>query len=169
MKKIVAILLCTAAVFAADGPRRAPGFCLIDTKGQWQDLADYRGKSVLLEFMQTTCPHCSAFTSVLGDLSRKYGDRLAILSVALPPDTPQTMMKFAESHKLAYPLLLDQGQVAVSYVRAPTIEFPNLYLFDAGGMIRNHWEYSVLAKDIFEGNGLSREVDRLLAGAPTKK
>jgi peroxiredoxin len=169
MKRILAILLATAAVFAADAPRRAPGFCLIDSTGQWQDLADYRGKPVLIEFMQTTCPHCVTLSGVLNGLKGKYGDRLAILSVALPPDTPQTMMKFASTHKLPYPLLLDQGQAAVSYVRAPSIEFPNLFLIDANGMIRNHWEYSVLSKDIFEGNGLSREVDKLLAGAPAKK
>ncbi len=173
MKKIAAILLCAAvvfaaSVFAADPPRRAPGFCLIDTKGQWQDLADYRGKPVILEFMQTTCPHCIAFSSVLNSISLKYGDRVAILSVALPPDTPQTMLKFAESHRLSFPLLLDQGQAAVSYVRAPSIDFPNVYLIDGAGMIRNHWAYNVLAKDIFEGNGLSKEIDKLFAGAPAR-
>jgi peroxiredoxin len=169
MKKIAAILLCSAVVFAADAPRRAPGFCLIDTTGQWQDLADFRGKPVVLEFMQTTCPHCTAFSAVLNNLSLKYGDRIAILSVALPPDTPATMSKFAEAHKLNYRLLMDQGQVAVSYVRAGTIEFPNLYLIDANGTIRNHWENNVLNKDVFEGNGLAREIDKLFAGAPARK
>jgi peroxiredoxin len=169
MKKIAALLLCNLIVFAADAPRRAPGFCLIDTKGQWQDLADYHGKPVVVEFMQTTCPHCIAFAGVLSSLSLKYGDRVAILSVALPPDTPQTMLKFADSRKLSYPLLLDQGQVAVSYVRTGTIEFPNIYLIDANGMIRNHWENNVLNKDVFEGNGLSREIDKLLVGAPARK
>ena len=117
MKKIVATLLCGVALFAAGPLRRAPGFCLIDTSGQWQDLADYRGKIVLVEFMQTTCPHCATFSTVLNGLKLKYGDRLAILSIANPPDNPQTMMQFVTGHKLTYPLLLDQGQVAASYVR----------------------------------------------------
>ena len=51
MKKIVATLLFGVTLFAAGPLRRAPGFCLIDTNGQWQDLADYRGKIVLVEFM----------------------------------------------------------------------------------------------------------------------
>jgi peroxiredoxin len=168
MKRILVLLLASAAVLAAQGPRRAPGFCLIDSAGQWQDLADYRGKPVLIEFMQTTCPHCAALSSVLNDLKSKFGDRIAILSVALPPDTPKSMLQFATAHKLSYPILLDQGQAAVSYVRAGTIEFPNLFLVDGNGMIRNHWEYSVLAKDIFEGNGLAREFEKLLAGGAKK-
>ena len=166
MKTIVATLLCGVALFAAGPLRRAPGFCLIDATGQWQDLADYRGKIVLVEFMKTDCPHCASFSTVLSGLKLKYGDKLAVLAISNPPDTPQTMMQFVKDHKLTYPLLLDQGQAAYSYVRTPSIELPTVYLVDANGMIRNSWVDGVLTKDIFEGNGLSREIDKLLAGAP---
>jgi len=171
IKRIVAILLCGAALYAAGPLRRAPGFCLIDTAGQWQDLADYRGKIVLVEFMKTECPHCASFSTVLIALKLKYGDKLAILAVANPPDNPQTMLQFANGHKLTYPLLFDQGQMAASYVRTQSIDLPTVFLIDANGMIRNFWTDSVLTKDIFEGSGLSREIDKLLAGAaaPTKK
>jgi peroxiredoxin len=170
IKKIVATLLCGAALFAAGPLRRAPGFCLIDTSEKWQDLADYRGKIVLVEFMQTTCPHCAAFSTVLNGLKLKYGDKLAVLAIANPPvDSMQTMAQFVKEHKLAYTLLLDQGQVAYSYARTPSIDLPTVYLIDANGTIRNSWADGVLTKDIFEGNGLSREIDKLLAGAPAKK
>jgi peroxiredoxin len=169
MKTIVATLLCGVALFAAGPLRRAPGFCLMDTSGQWQDLADYRGKIVLVEFMKTECPHCASFSTVLNGLKVKYGDKLAILAIANPPDNPQTMLQFVKGHNLTYPLLLDQGQAAYSYVRTPSLELPTLYLIDANGMIRNSWVDGVLTKDIFEGNGLSREIDKLLAGAPAKK
>ena len=166
MKKLIALWLCTLTLFAADAVRRAPGFCLIDTTGQWRDLADYRGKIVLVEFMQSTCPHCAAFSTVLNGLKLKYADRLVILALANPPDNPQTMQQFVIGHKLAYPLLYDQGQVAASYVRSSSIDLPAVYLVDANGMIRNSWQNGVLTKDIFEGQGLSREIDKLLAGAP---
>ena len=166
MKKIVAALLCGIALFAAGPLRRAPGFCLIDTNGQWQDLADYRGKIVLVEFMKTDCPHCASFSAVLNGLKLKYATQLAILAIADPPDNPQTMTQFVNVHKLTYPLLLDQGQVAASYVRAASIDLPAVYLIDSGGMIRNSWQNGVLTKDIFEGEGLAREIDKLLAGAP---
>jgi len=166
MKTLLGLSLCTLALFAADPLRRAPGFCLIDTTGQWRDLADYRGKVVLVEIMQTTCPHCATFSTVLNGLKAKYADKLVILALANPPDNPQTMQQFVNGHKLAYPLLYDQGQVAASYVRSPSIDLPTVYLIDANGMIRNSWQNGVLTKDIFEGQGLSREIDKLLAGAP---
>jgi cytochrome c biogenesis protein CcmG, thiol:disulfide interchange protein DsbE len=169
MKRIVATLLCAVALFAADPLRRAPGFCLIDTAGNWQDLADYRDKVVLVEFMQTTCPHCAAFSTVLNGLKLKYGNKLAILAIANPPDTPQTMLQFVTGHKLTYPLLFDQGQAAASYVRSPSVDLPTVYLVDGKGMIRNSWVNSVLTKDIFEGAGLSHEIDKLLAAPAAKK
>jgi peroxiredoxin len=170
-KQILAVLLCGTALFAAGPLRRAPGFCLVDTSVQWHDLADYRGKIVLVEFMKTQCPHCASFSTILNGLKAKYGDKVAVLAVANPPDTPQTMLQFVKDHKLTYPLLLDQGQAAYSYVRTPSIELPTVYLIDGSGMIRNFWVDTVLTKDIFEGNGLAREIDKLLApaAAPAKK
>ena len=91
-----------------------------------------------------------------------------VAGVGAPPPshTPAMMMQYVAGHKLTYPLLMDQGQVAASYVRAPSLEFPTIYLIDAKGMIRSHYEYGPIAKDIFEGTGLAREIDRMLAPAP---
>jgi hypothetical protein len=54
----------------------------------------------------------------------------------------------------------------------PNLRFPHVYLIDGEGMIRGNWEEGPLAKDIFEGSGLYREIDKLLAPAsatPAKK
>ena len=166
MKRALCFLFLAVTLFAAGPLRRAPGFCLIDTAGQWQDLADYRGKVVLVEFMQTNCPHCAAFSAVLNNLKAKYGDKLAILSIANPPDSPQTMVQFVNGHKLSYPLLFDQGQVAASYVRAVNVDLPTIYLIDGNGMIRNSWQRNDINRDVFEGPTLGREIDKVLAGAP---
>jgi thiol-disulfide isomerase/thioredoxin len=171
MRKTLVTLFCAAALFAVDAPRRAPGFCLIDSTGQWRDLADYRGKAVLLEFMQTTCPHCAAFAPKLKEFQQKYGARLQILAVALPPDNPNAIMQYVKGQAITYPVLFDMGQVAGSYVRVPTLEFPTIYLIDANGMIHSHYEYSALSHDIFEANGLLPDLDRLVgaAAAPAAK
>ncbi|HXB68938.1 MAG TPA: TlpA disulfide reductase family protein, partial [Candidatus Acidoferrales bacterium] len=158
MRKTLVTLFCAAALLAADGPRRAPGFCLIDSTGQWRDLADYRGKAVLLEFMQTTCSHCAAFAPKLKEIQQKYGTGLQILAVALPPDNPSTILQYVKVHGLSYPMLFDMGQVAGSYVRVPSLEFPTIYLIDANGMIEGHYEYGALTHGIFEANGLLPEL-----------
>jgi peroxiredoxin len=166
MKRIAIGLLCAMLLSAADAPRRAPGFCLPDQTMQWRDLADYRGKVVILEFMQSTCPHCAAFVNTLTGLQQKYGGKVAVISVAVAPDPPQQVAQFAAGHKLPYPLLYDSGQMTFSYVRVQSVEFPTVYLIDGAGMIRGNWANGPLTKDIFEGNGLAKEVDRVLGVAP---
>src|SRR5689334_13727718 len=79
---LMLFLFAAAALFGQAAMRRAPGFCLADTTGQWRDLYDYRGKVVILEFMQTTCPHCAAFVPKLAAISRKYAGKVQILAVA---------------------------------------------------------------------------------------
>jgi peroxiredoxin len=170
MKRFLIALLCAGALFAADVNRRAPGFSLVDSKGVEHDLADYRGKLVLLVFMQTTCPHCAGFAELLQQTQEKYGSRIAVLAVVLPPDDQGKVAAFIAGHRIKYPVLLDIGQVAYSYVLTQTLVFPHLYMIDGGGIIRRDFVYGPLERDVFEGDQLAAEVNRLLpAGAPEKK
>ena len=58
MKLPVLILIAALGLFGANefSNRRAPGFSLADSKFQQHDPQDYRGKVVIVDFMQTTCP-----------------------------------------------------------------------------------------------------------------
>jgi peroxiredoxin len=165
MRIFLAVVLCAAAVCAADSSRRAPGFSLPDAKTQQHDLADYRGKVVILEFMQTTCPHCAAFSSILNEAQQKYGDRVAVVSVVNPPDDQSKVNSFVAAHKLVYPILFDCGQVAYSYLRSPSFDIPHVYLIDGNGGIRQDFGYSDSMKDLFEGKGLFPHIDAVLAGS----
>jgi peroxiredoxin len=171
MKRALGILLCIAFLAAAQAPKRAPGFCLSDTTAQWHDLADYRGKVVVIEFMQTTCPHCITFNKTLAGLVKKYGSKIQVLSVALPQDTMPALVQYTKTHGTTWPHLYDMGQMAFSYFRQPNISFPSVFLVDRSGMLVNRWEYGALTSAIFEGEQLSREIDRLLpaAAAPAAK
>jgi peroxiredoxin len=158
----LAAVLVAASLFAADASRRAPGFSLPDSKTQQHDLADYRGRPVILEFIQTTCPHCSAFASVLAQVQQKYGDRIAILAIVNPPDDPTKVAGYIASHKISYPIVFDCGQVAYSYLRTTSFDIPHVYLIDANGGIRDDFGYSESTKDIFEGKGIFPHLDALL-------
>ena len=173
MRTVPTVLLCTAALFAAgdNSGRRAPGFALPDAKMQVYDLADYRGKIVVLELMQTTCGHCAAFADVLERVQQKYGDKVAILAVVNSRgDDQNAVAKYIAGHRITYPVLFDAGQMAYSYVRSMSFDTPHVFLIDARGTIENDWGYSLITHDIFEGNGLMSEIDSLLAGqaAPRK-
>lgn len=164
MRNLLTFLLGLATLFAADAPRRAPGFSLPDGKGAEHDLADYRGKVVLLAFTQTTCPHCANFAQKLQQIHQKYGDKVAVIAVVDPPDDPAKVAAYVQGHALTYPILFDCGQMAYSYVLSQNLDYPRLYLIDAGGTIRGDYQYSPLTTGIFEGDKLPAEVDRLLPG-----
>jgi len=162
MPKLVIAVLCAAFLASAQLARRAPGFCLPDYKMELHDLADYRGKPVILEFMQTTCPHCEALAGILEKLRHKYGDKVAILAVANPPDNQTVVGQFIAAHQIDYPILFDCGQVAYSYLRVQSFSLPQIFLIDAQGTIRNQFSYGSGTREIFEGDGLAAEVDRML-------
>jgi peroxiredoxin len=165
MRTIVAMLFCALALSAAEPGQRAPGFALMDSKGDLHDLYDYRGKPVIVEFMQTTCPHCASFASTLERVQAKYGNKIGIVSIANPPDNPNSVNAFIKGHFINYPVLFDMGQAAYSYIRKQQFDLPQVYLIDANGIIFNRYGYSALTKDIFEGNGLMNEIDRMLGSA----
>ena len=165
MRTFVVSLLCALALSAAEPGQRAPGFALMDSKGDLHDLYDYRGKPVIVEFMQTTCPHCAAFAGTLEKVQAKYGNKIGVVAIANPPDNPNSVNAFIKGHFIGYPVLFDMGQAAYSYVRKQQFDLPQVYLIDANGIIFNRYSYSALTKDIFEGNGLMNEIDRMLGAS----
>jgi peroxiredoxin len=170
MRRILTTLLCATAFVAAAADRRAPGFSLVDSKAQEHDLADYRGKLVLLAFIQTTCPHCATFAEILQQAQEKFGDKIAVLAVVTPPDDPGKVNAFMAGHKITYPILFDSGQMSYSYVLSQNLAFPQLFMIDAGGIVRAEHLYGPLTRDIFEGSGLGPAITRMLnGGTPPKK
>jgi len=164
MRTFTPLLLCAAALFAGEQTgRRAPGFALPDANMKIYDLADYRGKILILEFMQADCVHCADFTAVLERVQKQYGAKIAILAVAnTPHDNANTVGKFASDHKIAYPIVFDQGQMEYTYVRKFTIDNPYVFVIDGNGIIREDFGYGAFTKDMFDGNGLAGVIDRVL-------
>lgn len=151
-------------MFGQSAHRRAPGFTLPDTRMEFHDLADYRGKVVLLEIMQSGCPSCQTLSKTLNTLKHNYGDKVAILHVVNPPDNRNTVTAFAQQFGVTSPILFDCGQMAASYLKPdpanPQIHLPHLFVIDQRGYIREHYDES--RRDMFEGDGLAAVVERLL-------
>jgi peroxiredoxin len=173
MHLFLALLLGFASLGAAGElvGQRAPGFALPDLAGKFYDPADYRGKLLLVDFMQVTCPHCATFAKILEKAKAKYGDRIAVLSVVNPPSDKAGVSKFLQDHKITSPILFDCGQVAYSYIRpkSTSISIPHVFFIDGEGVIRNDIVYSPQTQHIFEGNGLFAEIDKLLKPASPAK
>jgi peroxiredoxin len=168
-KSIVSFLLVTGLVYGSGelSNRRAPGFALpTPDYRRWYDLQDFRGKVLIIEIMSTSCPHCMLTSTTLEKVRDKYGDKVGILSVVLPPDNNDTVSKYMQTNKVTVPIVADMGQMTISYINAKPgqghVDVPHLFLIDKQGMIRNDFEYNDSTKSVFEGPGLFPEVDKLL-------
>ncbi|MCC6537972.1 MAG: TlpA family protein disulfide reductase [Bryobacterales bacterium] len=142
-------LFCASARLDAAGElsnRRAPGFSLPDSNINYHDLADYRGKIVLLDLIKTSCPVCNSSHKILETVRQKYPDKVTILTIVpAMEDNAGTVLQFVKANSVKTPMLFDCGQVMASYLKLTpkksNIGLPHLFLIDANGMIRNDWEY----------------------------
>jgi len=163
------MLVCAGALVASGelSGRRAPGFSLVDMTFKQHDPQDYRGKILIVDIMQTSCPHCVTLSGVLEEVVAKYHGQVAVLSIVNPPDTTATVRRYVTEHKVSVPILFDCGQVSASYFKATPqtadINVPHIFLIDAQGMIRNDYSYSPLTRGVFEGRDLFTELDHMLA------
>ena len=149
--------------------RRAPGFSLPDSALQQHDLLDYRGSWLFLDFMKTDCPVCKNLSVKLEALKKKYGPKVAVLSIVItPPETQTTVGKYVAETKITSPIVFDQSQVAISYFKATPqssgIDTPHLFAISPTGMIVKDWSQVTV-----EAPGFLGELDQLIAGPPAKK
>jgi len=167
MRFFSVLLLSAACAFGAGelSNRRAPGFSLPETGSKFHDLQDYRGKILIIDFMQVSCPHCVTFSAILEQAKVKYGDKIAVLSIVNPPSDQNGVTDYIAKNKIKSPILFDCGQVAFSYLKpsSPQITIPHVFLIDADGVIRNDFSFGPANAAIFEGKGLFAELEKMLA------
>jgi len=91
----------------ANPPKPAPALKLDNYVGQPVNLADYRGKAVLVLFIYDHCPDvCPLMVSNLhaaqNEMSASERQELQIVAVSVDPkgDTPQTVASFLKDHQM---------------------------------------------------------------------
>lgn len=172
MRKAVTLFMF-AAVMAGSlwagelSGRRAPGFSLPDLSMRQHDLADYRGKVIIVNFMRTDCTHCNAFARALAEVEAKHKDGLQLLQVVNPPaDTSTTVQDFLIRNLISQLFLFDSGQVATAYLKLspenPSFDVPHFFVIDKEGMIQEDYGYNPLSRGIFEAEVLEKIVKKYL-------
>jgi peroxiredoxin len=153
--------------------RRAPGFSLPDRTMKQHDPLDYRGKVLILDMMQTGCPTCKIVSGVLEQVAAKYGEKVQVLSIVVPPDTMDMVQKYIAANNIKSPILFDCGQVTGSYLKItpqnPTVKFPHVFLIDPEGMIRTDFDHDDANHGKLTIKSLSAAIDKILQGLPAKK
>jgi peroxiredoxin len=148
--------------------RRAPSFALPDTKMQSHDILDYRGRWLLLDFMETNCPHCKALTKSLEQLKKKLAGKVEVLSVVVPPENMATVGKYITENGVTSPILFDSSQVAITYFKAtpakPSFDTPHLFAIDPNG-----WIVKDYGQQRAEDPALMKELETMITSAANKK
>lgn len=135
-----------AAARAVPAPSQAgeiaslPAFTLTDLEGKRVARKDLSGRVVLVELWATWCPPCRGTLGWLGELKQRYGDRLAVVAIAVESDeadvrkvagelklpfvwtmgTPELVRSFGDVSAVPTLLLFDrQGRTAASFFGAP--------------------------------------------------
>ena len=118
---------------AADDGRLAPNFRLSLLDGGEQNLSDYRGRFVLLNFWASWCGPCREETPDLQRLSEQVPG-LAVLGVNQQED-PASVRAFVKEIQPKYPILLDRsGEVSLGY--RVGLGLPVTFLVDPDGVIQ---------------------------------
>ncbi len=125
---------------------RAPDFVLSTATGEHVKLSDFQGKTVLLEFFATWCPHCQAEVAHLkGLLANLPPGEFAFLSVNADSEDAPSLYAFDRFFKIPWPTLLDPGTPAGDYNKAggagPVTRaygvalYPTFYVIDPKGRV----------------------------------
>ena len=125
----------TESIFHAyKGQMRAPDFSLQDLQGKMVNLADHRGKVVLLNFWATWCPNCRKEGPSFNILHNQYRSQDFILYRIDTKESRETVLKFLEHESLQVPVLLDEkGKVGRLF---GVWAHPTTYLIDRQGNVR---------------------------------
>lgn len=150
----------------------APSFTLKDEQGNEHSLSQYRGKIVVLEWVNPECPfvrrHYKAKTMMT--LAEIYSDK-NVVWLAIDSSrsvTPEQSRKWIEKHRINYPILQDpKGEVGELYEAKTT---PHMFIVDAEGVLRyqgaidnDSWGTKEVKK---VDNHVDQALKALLAGQP---
>jgi len=125
----------------------APDFTLADIYGSTHALADFKGKPVVLNIWATWCPPCRQEIPDLIAFARDHDGEAVVLSISVD-EAGEDVAGFAEEFGINYPVLLDDGEAALAYLRVGR-GIPQTYFIDAEGIVQGHI-LGAADRDVFE-------------------
>jgi peroxiredoxin len=139
---------------------QAPDFTLPDADGKTYTLSQFKGKTVVLEFLATWCPHCQNDAPIMNQLSEAYKDKdVQVLGVNASqfgrnyqdqkdpsPVTIDDIKWFRDTYTVTFPLLFDPNvDVGINYgVKG----YPTVYIIKKDGTVSGQPKYPFKYEDL---------------------
>jgi cytochrome oxidase Cu insertion factor (SCO1/SenC/PrrC family) len=111
----------------------APDFVLTDVDGKSFKLSDYRGKVVVLEFMQTTCEYCQEQEPRMKELRSSLPGNVVMAMISTNPgDTEEILRQYRDQNLVGWIAIRDTSGVSSLYNVTGT---PTIFIIDKNGDI----------------------------------
>jgi cytochrome c biogenesis protein CcmG/thiol:disulfide interchange protein DsbE len=111
----------------------APDFSLQDLNGQPLQLANYRGKVVLLDFWATWCAPCLGEIPHFVAFQNQYREQgLQVIGISMD-DSPKPVREFYQRFKMNYPVALGTDKLAEAY--GGVLGLPVTFLIGRDGQV----------------------------------
>jgi len=123
-----------AAVKPAAKRNPAPAFTLKDAQGKSFNLAEYKGKVVLLNFWATWCGPCKLEIPWFVEFEKNYRDKgFAVLGVSMDEEGWEVVKPYVDRVKLNYRVAIGNDVMAQLYGGVESL--PTSFLIDRDGKI----------------------------------
>ncbi|OFZ66300.1 MAG: thioredoxin [Betaproteobacteria bacterium RBG_16_56_24] len=110
----------------------AAGFLLEDIQGKTHQLADYRGKWVLVNFWATWCTPCLSEIPELISLHDAHKSKdLFVISIAMESGSSRKVADFAQAHGISYPVVMGDRKITAQIGELEVL--PSSYLYNPKG------------------------------------
>lgn len=178
MRKLLSVLLLAAFALSAAPkvPRKAPEFVIQSPGSGDKLLSSYRGKTVVLALMFTTCPHCQNIAKLLSTVQAEYASKgVQVLGATFDQGAAQRYLQFNQMFVKGFPSGISTQEAVLQFLEVPASEpffVPILAFIDKTGTLRSQY----IGDEKFLSNpdvNIRAEIDKMLklggAAASQKK
>ena len=167
----LATLAAVPALAAGAVGEKAPDFKLKGIDGKTYSLADLKGKTVVLEWVNPNCPFSDrhAKEKTMSELRKQHGDVVWLGINSTNPEhrdflKPAEHLAYNQKNGVNYPVLYDEtGTVGHAYDAKTT---PHMFIIDADGKIASN---GAIDDDPRGGKGKAERVNYVGGGIKAEK
>ena len=154
-----------------ENPRRArepfaPDFSITTSEGEFIELADLKGKVVVLDFWGTWCPPCVASVPSLRSLHKRFSKdpNFVMIGISVRDDEP-TWRGFIADNKMVWHQFRDKENEVQRAFQVGA--FPTYMVIDHEGIIRYRGTGLSMEREASLEDAISKQLKRVVKTAPT--